>query len=118
MLRNFVPLIKLFCTTILTDKPLDSSLNSQASILDEVYKVSLHEENVRHELGAVDIKITTLQSLIDEASQQLKQFTSQRHEVCAGFSYIYIYIVATQATIIKPINYSYIRVRTDMRRNV
>ncbi|WAR19246.1 ZN106-like protein [Mya arenaria] len=63
------------------DKPLDSSVNSQASILDEVYRMSLHEENMRSQISTVDLKISKLRSLIEEASQQLDIFSDEKRQL-------------------------------------
>ncbi|XP_052270977.1 uncharacterized protein LOC127871814 isoform X2 [Dreissena polymorpha] len=63
------------------EKHLDSSLTSQATILDEVYRVSLHEETVRGEINSVDLKIDRLTSLIEEASQQLNRFRDERKQL-------------------------------------
>lgn len=71
---------------ISSDKPLDTSLNSQASILDEVYRVSLHEENVRTELNTVDLKISKLKTLIEEASEQLKKCSQEKEQVTTSSS--------------------------------
>lgn len=73
---------KLDMILSLSDKALNTSTNSQVSILDEVYRVSLHEETVRQELSTIDLKINRLKSLIEEASQQLQKCTYQKDKVC------------------------------------
>ena len=65
-----------------SDKLLDVSQGSQtSSILDQVYNISLQEENVRQELSTVDQKISQLQKLIDEATQQMSKFTEKKETV-------------------------------------
>ena len=67
---------------IFSDKLLDGSQGSQtSSVLDQVYNISLQEENVRQELSTIDQKISQLQKLIEEATQQMTKFTEKKETV-------------------------------------
>lgn len=63
------------------EKHLDSSQTSQASILEEVYSVSIQEESVRQEISSVDMKISKLKSLIEEASQELRRCSQEKEKL-------------------------------------
>ncbi|XP_060594264.1 uncharacterized protein LOC132748670 [Ruditapes philippinarum] len=63
------------------EKHLDSSQHSQASILDEVYNVSIQEEHVRQEISTCDLRISKLKSLIEEASQELQKYSQEKQNL-------------------------------------